>query len=199
MAGAALLAVMLTCLFASSTIWVRSQYGPLQRAAADGDVRELEQLLRDGAYVNTRCDFRSWTALHVAADRGQVAAARVLLEHGAKVDLQDTDGYTPLHVTGSNPKAHPRSTESARNEVAVVLLDHGANPNATTNYGYNPLHCAVRSDDAALVRILLDRGADPSHTDSGGYTPLELARHLDADGTVLQALRPAAPTTNAGH
>jgi ankyrin repeat protein len=188
---------MLACLFASSAIWGRSGYGPLQLAARDGDVRKLERLLREGAYVNARCDFRSWTALHVAADCGQVAAARVLLEHGAKVDLRDTDGYTPLHVTGSQPsgRPQPKSTEPARNEVAVLLLDHGANPNATTNYGYNALHCAVKSNDATLVRILLDRRADPTHADSAGHTPLDLARAVGADAPVTAALQPVPPTS----
>jgi len=191
--GAVVLVVMLTCLSTTFTRWQRSKYGALQLAANDGDVAKLVQLLQAGADVNERCAFRNWTALHAAADRGQAAAARVLLEHGAKVDLKDGDGFTPLHVTGSQPsgKAQPKAGEAGRNEVALLLLDHGANANATTHHGDNALHCAVVSNNATLVKILLEHGADPTHRDDDGYTPVDLAgfRKDEAVLSAFQAFR----------
>lgn len=197
--GAVVAAVMLTCLSATFTTWQRSKYGPLQLAANDCDVAKLGQLLREGADVNGRCEFRNWTALHAAADRGQAAAARVLLERGAKVDLKDGDGFTPLHVTGTQPsgKPQPKAGEAGRNEVAVLLLDHGADANATTRQGNNALHCAVSSRNATLVRILLERGADPGHRNSQGYTPVDVAGFIkdDAVSAAFRTVRPATVKT----
>ena len=194
--GAVVLGVMFTCLSTTFTRWQRSKYGPLQLAANDGDVAKLVQLLRAGADVNGRCAFRDWTALHAAADRGQAAAAQVLIEHGAKVDLKDADGFTPLHVTGTQPsgKPQPKASEAGRNDVAVLLLNRGANANATTSHGDNALHCAVNSDNATLVRILLERGADSAHRDDDGYTPVDLAR-IRKDEAVLSAFRAFRPSS----
>jgi ankyrin repeat protein len=189
-------ALVLTCLFTAFTGWQRSNYGPLQLAANDGDVKEIERLLQQGADVNARCAFRNWTALHAAADRGRAEAARVLLERGADVDLKDDDGFTPLHVAGSQPsgKAHPKSSEAGRNAVAVLLLDHGANPNATTHSGNNPLHCAVSSYDGALVKILLERGADAAHRNTQGKTPMDYASIMKDQG-VTEAFASVSPAT----
>lgn len=47
------------------------------------------------------------TPLHFAADRGHAAAASRLLELGARIDAQDSDGMTPLAyaVACENEKA----------------------------------------------------------------------------------------------
>jgi ankyrin repeat protein len=192
--GAVIAVVLNTCMSSAYLKWQRTKYGPLQLAANDGDVEKIEQLLHDGIDINGRCEFRSWTALHAAAERGQVAAAKVLLEHGAKPDLKDPDGRTPLHVAGYQGKGTSKATEPGRNAVAVLLLDHGADPNATTQHGDNALHCAVMGRDATLVRILLERGADPSFRNADGYTPVELAgfRKDEALVSAFRASRPAA-------
>lgn len=41
-------------------------------------------------------DTRGWTALHLAANLGKVAAVKALLEHGADVHAKTTVGWTPL-------------------------------------------------------------------------------------------------------
>jgi hypothetical protein len=38
------------------------------------------------------------TPLHVASKEGQLAVARLLVEHGANVDAEDDKGRTPLQV-----------------------------------------------------------------------------------------------------
>ena len=55
-------------------------------------------------------------ALHVAADRGHVAAARALLDGGAAVDAPGGDGATPLM----------RATAAAQPDVVALLLNRGA-------------------------------------------------------------------------
>ncbi len=48
--------------------------------------------------LNVVTERRQRTFLHVACASGDDAVLRVLLKHGARVDVQDNDGETPLHL-----------------------------------------------------------------------------------------------------
>lgn len=89
-------------------------YWPLKSAAEDGDVERVAFLLKAGAAAETTT--AGQTALHVAASFDQVAIVRMLLDAGARVNVLDVDGYSPLH-------------EAKSAEVARVLLDAGADVN----------------------------------------------------------------------
>jgi ankyrin repeat protein len=80
-------------LFFGLSRWQMSMYGPLQKAAHDGNISAMRSLLDSGGDVNGRCEYHAMTALHAAAEAGQSEAAKVLLERGA-----DDQGFTPLHV-----------------------------------------------------------------------------------------------------
>lgn len=56
----------------------------------------MEKILKE--LINTREEEYKRTALHVAADVGEVASAKTLIEHGASIDLRDSLGWTPLHI-----------------------------------------------------------------------------------------------------
>jgi ankyrin repeat protein len=174
----------------------RKQMGPLQLAATAGDVPKLEQLLNQGYPIDGRCALLGWTALHAATDAAQVDAARVLIAHGAKLDLHDERGYTPLHIAGNSSlgKGSQKSTEAARNAIARLLIDHGADVNARTLHQDTPLHCAVLSRDAELVRMLMAAGADPSLKNVQGCTPSDLNRSYK-DAAVEAALGRSSSST----
>ncbi|KAH9004351.1 ankyrin [Lactarius hatsudake] len=59
------------------------------------DVAAVSAFLRsnEGADINVRDEY-GYTALHLAADRGNVAVVEFLLKQGADKTLKDTDGYT---------------------------------------------------------------------------------------------------------
>ena len=67
----------------------------LRRAAAEGDVSELRELLACGAAVDSS-DEEGFTALHLAAEFGREQAVELLLEHGAELEACDDNGQTPL-------------------------------------------------------------------------------------------------------
>lgn len=90
--------------------------------------------------------------------------ARVLLEHGADVKLQNMDMATPLHVASS------RGQLTAA--VARVLLEHGADVKAQNKYKQTPLHLA-RGEE--VPRLLLQYGADANALDIKDQTPLHVA------------------------
>jgi ankyrin repeat protein len=57
----------------------------------------VQTLLRAGAAPNAQ-GHGGQTPLHVATEMESFASARVLLDHGAKVDVEDGDGDTALHI-----------------------------------------------------------------------------------------------------
>jgi ankyrin repeat protein len=78
---------------------------------------------------------------------------RFLLEHGADPNVQDKDGWTPLH----------RAVIKCHVDVARVLLDYGADPTIRDNEGRTPLD--VGSNCEEFIKELRRR--------SGGTTVYE--------------------------
>ena len=75
-----------------------------------------------------------------------VAVARLLLQAGASVDVQDDDGRTALHWASGNGLV----------AVAKVLIDEGnADMTLRSNEGSSPLRIANGQDMARLLRSRL--------------------------------------------
>ena len=60
------------------------------------------------------------TPLHHAAEGGNFELVRLLLRHGAKIDVRNGQGEQPLHYAAKN----------GNTQVVELLLDNGASPNA---------------------------------------------------------------------
>jgi ankyrin repeat protein len=91
------------------------------------------------------------TPLHMAAqvasatDRDSAAITLVLLRYGARVDAEDPDGDTPLHIAARRDLA----------EVCTRLLAAGAHPASTNHAGDTPIMVAARSGSGAALEVLL--------------------------------------------
>lgn len=72
----------------------------------------------------------AWTPLHLAAFLGREACVSTLLEYGAGIEAQDSNGCTALHKAGAN--GHLASLN--------LLLAAGAKPDAVSPVGNTPLH-----------------------------------------------------------
>ncbi len=130
------------------------------------------------------------TPLLRAAKSCDVPAAKLLLESGAKVDLQNNLGATPLLVVAGMNWAITDTRGRFRNEqhcieTAGLLLDAGADINRASPSGQTSLHFAARLDMKDLVRFLGERGADLLAKDRSGATPLDIA-----EGRTGTAARP---------
>jgi len=75
---------------------------PLMKAVEGGNSDAVRQLLNSGVDVNEKTDYdigpggKEWTALHLAAKRGDVNITRLLLDHGADPGIGTKMGWTPL-------------------------------------------------------------------------------------------------------
>ncbi|KAJ4482360.1 hypothetical protein J3R30DRAFT_3699798 [Lentinula aciculospora] len=81
------------------------------QAASDGDLNAIAKLISIGCNVNAR-DRWGWSALSMAAYGNHLTIARLLLEHGAKLDNVDVDGDTPRQL----------ATNRGHSDM-VILLD----------------------------------------------------------------------------
>jgi uncharacterized protein len=87
----------------------------LLSAVWQGDAMTVAMRLGLGEVdVNGR-DKAGRTALHIAAMRGHVDVAEVLLAKGAQVEARDADGWTPLHW----------AMASGAHDLSAVLRKHG--------------------------------------------------------------------------
>lgn len=97
--------------------------------------------------------------LRRAARIGEAAIVRKLLEYGADVNAQWSDGGTALHeAAGGVPQWGTRTSGSAA--VVEELIAAGANVNATTNWGWTPLLAACAAGSEPVAQRLVDAGAD---------------------------------------
>ncbi|XP_046983921.1 poly [ADP-ribose] polymerase tankyrase-1-like [Schistocerca americana] len=142
----------------------------LIEAAKQGAAEQLRELLAAGADVGARGKGflgDRYTALHVASERGHVAAASCLVGAGAEVDARDSVYQrTPLHWAARCGHAG----------VVRLLVGASADPNARDRWGQTPLHLAAERGHAGAAAELLLAGADRGARDEDGRTPLDLAR-----------------------
>ena len=109
----------------------------LHHAVKHGDLDVIQRLLAaDRLLANSRSetDARGTFPLHVAAEFGQAAAARVLLEYGADVARRDTE---------NDAIALCWAAFFGRPGVTRVLLAAGSDANQRNKHGLTPLGCAV--------------------------------------------------------
>src|SRR5437016_11203211 len=100
-----------------------------------------------------------------AAEHGNRALIRTLLDARADVNAAQADGMTALHWAVYNDDV----------DTARLLVRSGANVNAANRYGVPPLSLACTNGNADLVKLLLDAGADANASLQGGETVLMTA------------------------
>ena len=107
----------------------------LINACKSGSIELINQLIENGADVNTKDD-NGWTPLHWAAFRGHEGVVKLLINNKASVDIKNNHAETPLHYAAYN----------GHEGVAELLLKHNSiDVNATNGYNETPLHFAAEN------------------------------------------------------
>ena len=158
---------------------------PDDRALLDatkrGDVAAVRAALKEGADANA-AQGDGLTALHLAAQEGNLEITKLLLGAKANVEAKTKIGdYTPLHLAASG----------AHLTVVQALLAAGAKPGAvTTTTGVTPLHLAAKALGGELVvKALLDKGAPVNAKErSSGQTALMFAAAYNRSASVKEML-----------
>ncbi len=169
---------------------------PLHRAAFSGNIEILRAILSkcDKSIVNAVTD-AGFTALHIAAMQKQVGAAKLLLQHKAKISAKDKEGCQPIHLAavancaelihlfikeGASVKAkdlaenmplHPASGA----ETVDALLQYKAPKEQWNKWGQTPLDCYAQLGYDESASVLLRRGAKVDSLNKDKETPLHRA------------------------
>lgn len=201
--------MMLGMVFAASAQIPPSQheidnYRDLHKAAHDGDVAAIQELLDSGVDLESR-DPAGRTPLHVAAFASQDAALKALAEAGANLNALENRAYDIVTIAavandlelldlalslGANAgnitspyygTALIAAAHLGHHQVVKRLIAGGAPLDHVNNLDWTALIEAVvlgdgGPDHVETARALLEAGADPAIGDRQGVTPLEHAQ-----------------------
>jgi bla regulator protein blaR1 len=131
----------------------------LVRAAAAGDISEIEELLRAGANVDCIVRYGEFgSPLIGAAKKGRLDAARLLLDQGADPNL--APGTVNLARLGDRIPLII-AAEQGHLEIVSMLLDRGAIiDRIAPEWPQNALIRASEKGHLEVVKLLVARGAD---------------------------------------
>ncbi|WP_237525008.1 ankyrin repeat domain-containing protein [Streptomyces sp. SID5643] len=151
---------------------------PLHWAAGNNDVPVLDALIAAGADIEAPgAVIGGGTPLADARGFGQWRAAHRLVEHGARVTLQDA------------------ATLGLLDRVrACVEADEAPSPEEITSAFWGACH----GGHLSTAQYLHERGADPDWCGYDGMTPLDVARAQDADDVVRWLRDLGAETKSSG-
>lgn len=141
----------------------------------------LQHLIAKGADVNACMSYttRKWTVFVGAAKSGNLKAAKLLIQHGADINVRDIEG-TPLQIAINNNRSfHGNLAEDRKlnEKMAVLLVESGAKLREFS-FGNTELHLAAIRGFAELIPVLVRHGAQVNAVNYYGHTPLYYAaRH----------------------
>lgn len=159
----------------------------LMKAVATGWEPVVVELIRAGADLNI-VDSNGDTALHYSADFNQPRMTKLLLDAGAKTDIQDRWKQTPLIMCAA----------SHNWDGFVLLMEKNADVHLATPQGGVPLHYACGHGDLPMIRSLIQHGADVNSDDQRHLdTPLMAACREWAHSYVVRPLIQAGANCNA--
>ena len=195
----------------------RPSIDPSHVLLAKCEVAEIHSLdfvefwIEQGADVNARLTYegsprflaRASTPLHIAAYKGNVALAQLLLQHGASLIAEDDEGLTPLMVAFKVPRIMPsvrlpRDTIIIPRELIELLWFDGGQDclfEKSETFLHRVAYFGCRIDGlvgnevltAETVAWLIDHGLDPLHKNAEGETPLHVAARCN-NPTAIKSL-----------
>lgn len=148
----------------------------LHEATAYGASDNVVTILQTSPDMINTYSTDGFTALGLASYLGHDDIAKMLIEHGADVNLasQNTQSVTPLHS----------ATSAKHSEIIQMLLENGADINMAQHGGITPLMQAAHHGDVALVKQFLEYGADVNKVTNDGKTALIYAEEVNAQDVI---------------
>ena len=160
------------------------------KAAENGDIPLMEDLLAKGADINYADSEGNYTALFVATASGNAGLVKFLLEKGAKVEGVEIYPNQPIYfaITENHPiivnilinaGVDPNYSWAGKDggtlltnaaqfgylEIVEVVIKHGANINFTGNGDFTALYRAIIYEHLNVAFYLINNGAKLNEKD----------------------------------
>lgn len=179
---------------------------PLHLLVENGDYEAVKAILthieekhsgRFNSVINAKKNYGR-TALHVAAENGELRVVKLLVSKGIDINSRDEAHGTPLmsavygrdlntveYLIGKGADVNAKSglcntslhfaADSGELDIVKCLIGEGANVNAKNRDYRTPLHFAIYSGESDIVKYLVSEGADVNVKDKDGRTLLHIA------------------------
>lgn len=184
-----LLAALAAAVIASTSAPASAQTGmrysdsfTFLKAVKERDGTKATELLngaRGAIVANSKSADTGEAGLHILVKGRDLTWLGFLLGKGARPDIEDNDGNTPLGL----------AAQLGWLEGAQTLLQRGAHVDKANGRGETPLILAVQARQPAMVRLLLSLGASPTRADSvAGYSAIDYAKKDGRLAAILKML-----------
>lgn len=156
----------------------------LHDAVNAGDLHEVSRLLTKrpwwllGRTMINKKNGYGWSALHIAARRGDAEAVELLVKSGARVDIRGKDGWAPIHLA------------AFYGHIAAVrsLAGCGADVNVRNEWGKLQVVKTMRSFNNEAIEItMILMNAHSAGIEIRDGTPRQLAKS-NRHGAVAKVL-----------
>ncbi len=123
--------------------WIPGKGRLLSIMAKENDIKGAKFLIDRNADVNAKGFSVADTPLWEAVDKKHLYMAKLLIDHGAEVNVQNGWGQTPLHL----------AARLGYLEIVQLLVDNGADTTAKDDEGYTP---SARAFEAGYSRLAFE-------------------------------------------
>jgi len=154
----------------------RKSKNPINSAIEKSDLDFIETLLEHKLDPNHHLESEEPPLLKaVKANYKEKKMVKLLLAHGANVDITDANGDTAMHAMSAEGCVllYP-------NEIVALLMKHNINLNVTNKNGLTAVMLAAKNDVREIVMTLIKVGAD-----------LNVVRESDSTTVLDQQLKQA--------
>lgn len=138
------------------------RFEAFKEAIISNEIQSIERISRDGCDANI-ATVEGGTPIMLAIILGRELIVNKLIESGARVDVQDELGRSPLFFAAS----------TGHTSIARMILTRYTHSNFIDNpdkqFGFTPLHLAWNFDNAELAQLLLAHKASVDVQDLFGY------------------------------
>lgn len=174
----------------------------LLKAVNADDISRIKDLINEGLDVNGMNE-RGWSALMIAASKGNMEILKLLIENGAALDDKNHQGgQTALifaahwghadvvrHLIAKGANLNMQmddgwtalidSISRDNLEVAKILIESGADTNVKSDTGWTALMAATYENHPEIVDLLIKRGADVKARNASNDTALDIAKRKE--------------------
>ena len=193
--------------------WTPSMYATMQGQDEVELLLKLAKSVRKSDSIDIR-DSDGMTALHLAAQRGQVTIIEMLFNHGLDVNVVANEGSTPLHSAAAHGQLDSirillrlggkksltkisreggtplhQAVAGGHKDVVTLLLKEGCPVTTRASNGTSVLHFAAQFGREELIGYIIDCGLDANIEDGDGRTPLHWAALHGQVGSVYALLK----------
>jgi len=161
------------------------------KAVRDRDGAKATDLLGKGSptLIDTPDGTTGERGIHIVVKERDMSWLAFLIQKGARIDLKDGQGNTPLMLA-----ARLGNLDAAR-----LLIARGAQINAANSLGETPLIMSVQRRDVAMTRLLLTQGADAAKRDiASGMSARDYAVRDGRSEAIIKLMDEIKPVARKG-